>query len=68
MHASVGDRLHVHGKVVGNAERYGVIIEVHGSNGDPPYLVKFDDGHTCLMFPGPDALIEQPSHSGASRT
>jgi Domain of unknown function (DUF1918) len=60
MQAAVGDRLHVHGKIVGQADRTGDIIEVHGKSGEPPYLVRFDDGHTCLMFPGPDAVIEHP--------
>ena len=26
--------------------------------GGPPYLVRFDDGHTGLCFPGPDAVVE----------
>jgi hypothetical protein len=25
--------------------------------------VKFDDGHTRLIFPGPDAVIEHPASS-----
>jgi hypothetical protein len=64
MQAVVGDRLHVHGNVVGHPDRTGVIIEVRDSGGAPPYLVEFDDGHTCLVFPGPDAVVEHP----ASRT
>jgi len=58
MQAAVGDRLHVHGNIVGHAERTGEIIEVRGAGGEPPYLVRFDDGHTGLVFPGPDAIIE----------
>jgi hypothetical protein len=65
MQAVVGDRLHVHGKVVGQADRIGQILEVHGSAGGPPYLVRFEDGHTCLVFPGPDAVIEQPASTAA---
>ena len=65
MQASVGDRLHVHGKVVGQAEHTGEIIEVHGSEGTPPYLVRFDDGHTRLCFPGPDAVVEHLEHTGS---
>ena len=38
----------------------GEIVEVRGSQGEPPYMVKFDDGHTRLIFPGPDAVIEHP--------
>ena len=58
MEAAAGDRLHVHGKNVGDAERTGEIVEVRGSGGEPPYLVRFDNGHTTLVFPGPDAIIE----------
>jgi hypothetical protein len=65
MQAAVGDRLHVHGKIVGSAERVGEIVEVHGSDGEPPYLVRFDDGHTTLVFPGPDAIVEHPRGRGA---
>jgi hypothetical protein len=60
MHAVVGDRLHVRGNVVGHPERTGEILEVRDSGGAPPYLVRFDDGHTCLVFPGPDAVVEHP--------
>jgi len=24
-------------------------------------LVRFDDGHTSLVFPGPDAVVEHPT-------
>jgi hypothetical protein len=58
MHASIGDRLHVHGNAVGQPDRTGEIVEVHGAAGAPPYLVRFEDGHTGLCFPGPDAVIE----------
>ncbi len=40
--------------------RTGEIVEVRGAGGEPPYLVRFDDGHTALVFPGPDAIIEHP--------
>jgi Domain of unknown function (DUF1918) len=60
MQAVVGDRLHVHANVVGHPERTGEIVEVRGAGGEPPYLVRFDDGHTSLVFPGPDAIIEHP--------
>jgi Domain of unknown function (DUF1918) len=60
MHAVVGDRLHVRGNVVGHPDRTGEILEVRESSGEPPYLVRFDDGHTCLVFPGPDAVVEHP--------
>jgi ribosomal protein L35AE/L33A len=61
MEAAVGDRICIHGNVVGHANQHGEIVEVHGNKGEPPYLVRFDDGHTRLLFPGPDAVIEHPA-------
>jgi uncharacterized protein DUF1918 len=66
MHATKGDRLLVHGRLVGSGERHGEIIEVCGENGTPPFRVRFEDGHECLVFPGPDCVIEHAkSGSGA---
>jgi hypothetical protein len=39
-------------------DRTGEIIEVKGPSGTPPYLVRFEDGHEGLVFPGPDAVVE----------
>ncbi|MEV0299312.1 DUF1918 domain-containing protein [Nocardia sp. NPDC050710] len=61
MMANVGDRLHVHGHVVGQSDRQGEIIEVRGTDGSPPYMVRFDDGHESLVYPGPDAIVEPAS-------
>ncbi|MEV4174649.1 DUF1918 domain-containing protein [Nonomuraea sp. NPDC049709] len=58
MQANVGDMLIIRGAVVGQASRKGEILEVRGAAGSPPYLVRFDDGHEQLVFPGPDALVE----------
>jgi hypothetical protein len=60
MQAAVGDRLRIHSNVVGHPDKSGEIVEVHGGGGEPPYLVKFEDGHTRLVYPGPDALIDHP--------
>ncbi|TQF03185.1 DUF1918 domain-containing protein [Kitasatospora acidiphila] len=59
MRADVGDRVHIHSRAVGIEERQGEITEVHGQNGEPPYLVKFSDGHEGLLYPGPDCTIER---------
>lgn len=48
----------MHAAHVGEADRSGEIIEVKGTSGTPPYLVRFDDGHQGLVFPGPDAVVE----------
>jgi hypothetical protein len=60
MQATVGDRLHVHSRTVGSADKVAEIIEVRGDNGGPPYLVRFEDGREALIYPGPDSVIETP--------
>lgn len=57
MQATVGDRLHVHGRIVGNPDQLAEIIEVRGADGAPPYLVRYPDGHEGLVFPGPDCVV-----------
>ena len=59
MHAAVGDRITVPGPRIETHTRDGEVLEVHGPDGGPPYLVRWsDDGHTSLYFPGPDAHVE----------
>lgn len=59
MYASVGDRLIIRSAHIDEPVRDGEIIEVHGVNGTPPYLVRWSDsGHEALVFPGPDAEIQ----------
>jgi len=62
MQAAVGDRLVVHGRTAEMADREGEIIEIRGNEGEPPYLVRFADGHSRLLYPGPDTVI-QPRQS-----
>jgi hypothetical protein len=57
MQAAVGDRIVVHGRTVGVADHEGEIVEIRGTKGGPPYVVRFADGHEGLVFPGPDAVI-----------
>jgi Rv2632c-like/Domain of unknown function (DUF1918) len=62
MEAVVGDRIVVAAALLNGPVRDGEIIEV-GSEGGPPYLVRWsDDGRETLFFPGPDAHI---SHHGS---
>lgn len=57
MEAEVGDKLCVHGRVVGQQDRTAEIVEVLGTGGKPPYRVRFDDGHEAVMSPGPDSVV-----------
>jgi hypothetical protein len=63
MRATVGDMLVVRGHHQGEPDRMGEVLEVHGTEGGPPFLVRWDDdGHEGLVFPGPDATIEKVEH------
>jgi len=64
MDANVGDRIVVRGHQVGDGDRRGEIVEVHGADGAPPYVVRWSDGHQGLFFPGSDATVE---HGPAGR-
>jgi len=57
MEATIGDQIRIHGSSVGHPDKDGEIVEVRGTRGEPPYLVRFADGQTRLLFPGPDAVI-----------
>lgn len=64
MRASVGDRIIVKATHVDEPNRDGEILEVHGEQGGPPYLVRWsEDGHEGLVFPGPDAEIHHHEHA-----
>jgi len=68
MRAAVGDTLVVHGHRTGEPDRTGEIIEVHATDGAPPYTVRWDeDGRVGLVFPGPDASVRTtaPAPTGA---
>jgi len=66
MQASVGDRLHVRSNSVGVHDRIGEVLEVRGENGGPPYLVRYEDGHESLVYPGPDCVVETKAKDGPS--
>jgi len=63
MNAIAGDRLVIKRLTPHAPVRDGEILEVHGEDGAPPYLVRWsDDGCVGLVFPGTDASIEHLAH------
>lgn len=58
MKASKGDRLVMHGRVVGKQDRVVEVVEVLGPNGTPPFRVRAEDGHESIVSPGPDTAVE----------
>jgi len=60
MQAKPGDRIIIKGHRVGEPERDCEVIEAHGADGGPPYLVRWgDSGEEGLFFPGSDASVEK---------
>ena len=43
--------------MVGQQDKVGEIVEVMGHGGNPPYRVRFEDGHEGVCSPGPDTEI-----------
>ena len=63
MNAAPGDRLVIRGHNVGDHDRVGILTEVRGPDGTPPYVVKWlDTEHECLIFPGADAVVQPGRH------
>lgn len=58
MRASINDRLVVRSHHVGDPDREAVILEVHGQNGAPPYLIRWNDGHESIFVPSSDTVVE----------
>jgi len=57
MRATVGDRVRIHGRAVGMAERTGEVVDIRGHEEDPLLVVRFDDGHEAIISPGSDCEI-----------
>jgi hypothetical protein len=55
--ADVGDQLVIESRRVDAPRKVGEVLEGHGADGAPPYVVRWSDGHEGLMFPGADAHI-----------
>jgi Domain of unknown function (DUF1918) len=68
MRADVGDELVVKGHHVGDQDREAVILEVHGKDGAPPYLVRWSDGHQSVFFPSSDTAVEHRRSGGRQRS
>jgi len=57
MRATVGDRIRVHGRVVGMADHLGEVIEIRGTDDDQLLVIRYDDGHEGVLSPGADCEV-----------
>ncbi len=58
MQAAVGDTITVKAVHLGESGRHGMIIEVHGKDGQPPYVVRWQDDRESLFFPAAGTVVE----------
>jgi Domain of unknown function (DUF1918) len=67
MKASVGSQMIIKGHHVGEPDRKGEVLEARGPGGTEPFLIRWDDtGHTSLLFPGSDCVVEDLHKAGAA--
>lgn len=57
--ASAGDLIEVSGRRIGDPGRSGEIVEVLGASEREHYLVRWDDGHTTILYPGEATRIRK---------
>ncbi|MDD4868391.1 MAG: DUF1918 domain-containing protein [Mycobacterium sp.] len=58
MKANVGDWLVIKGATTELPDQRGLILEIHGADGAPPYVVRWlASGHEATVFPGSDAIV-----------
>jgi hypothetical protein len=69
MKAHQGDRIILAASHTDAPMTDGVVLEVRGTNGEPPYLVRWADGHTGLLYPGPGSVLRvEAEHERGSST
>ncbi|GAA0594932.1 hypothetical protein GCM10010174_07650 [Kutzneria viridogrisea] len=58
MYAGAGDMLVVESFSIGRPGKRGLILEVRGADGAPPYVVRWlESSREATVFPGPDARV-----------
>jgi hypothetical protein len=60
-----GDVLAITGHRVGEVERTGEILEVLGTSERRHFLIRWDDGHESIYYPGNDASILRSGRKSA---
>jgi hypothetical protein len=57
MDAKIGDEIVVDAALTGGTPREGAIIQIRHEGGVLHYVVRWDDGHETVFFPGSDAHV-----------
>jgi rRNA processing protein Gar1 len=64
--ARPGDVVEVAGRHVGDPGRVGEIVEVLGDPGHPHYLVRWEDAHESILYPGEAVTVRRRSRRAAA--
>jgi len=67
MQAAVGDTITVRAVHQGESDRHGTIIEIHGKDGQPPYVVRWREDRESLFFPAAGTVVERHPARGRSK-
>ncbi|MCZ7527211.1 MAG: DUF1918 domain-containing protein [Acidimicrobiia bacterium] len=68
MEAQVGDEIIVESGKIGGPRRRGEVLEVRGEPGHQHFVVRWDDGHETVFFPGPDARVQHLAKPGPAKS
>lgn len=60
MHGNAGDEIVVDPMEVGGPPRKGEILEVRSEDGHEHYVVRWDDGHESIFYPGSTSHVVHP--------
>ena len=66
MRAKPGDRIILAAPTIDGPLRDGEVLETRGDDGQPPFLVRWSDGHEGLLYPGPGSVLRITSDSTAT--
>lgn len=62
-----GGVVEVAGRRVGDPGRTGEILDVLGPPERPHYLVRWEDGHESMLYPGEGTTIRPPAREARAR-
>lgn len=63
MHAQVGDEIVVNARNLGGPVRKGEVLDVRPGAKREHFVVRWEDGHESIFFPGPDAHVVKTKKS-----
>ncbi|HEV2642792.1 MAG TPA: DUF1918 domain-containing protein [Candidatus Elarobacter sp.] len=66
MVTKVGDEIIVDGRHIDDPSKKGEVLDVLHTGGVEHYLIRWDDGHEGIFYPGADAHSVHPGRGGGT--